>query len=261
MTVMFAVAVRCRTVDHEPVPVTGAPSGALHYPRLEYARYTGPGHSSVVGKDYEGFTVSFNPSNSTPDWVGWELLREEVSDEVSRSDQFWQDASVPGCPSTYDYKGSGYDRGHLCPAADQKWSAKAMSDCFVMTNMTPQTHALNAGAWNTLENKERQWAQRDSAIVIVAGPIYTDADQKRIGDTGVRVPSAFFKVLLAPYVEEPRAIGFVYPNASAPGNMEQYVMNVDEIEELTGLDFFSGLPDEIEERVESRASFRDWNAK
>ncbi len=75
------------------------------------------------------------------------------------------------------------------------------------------------------------------------------------------VPSAFFKVILAPYVDKPRAIGFVYPNMSAPGNMQNYVMTVDDVEALTGYDFFSALPDEIEKEVESKASFREWNQR
>lgn len=147
----------------------------------------------------------------------------------------------------------------MCPSADQKWSADAMRDCFVMTNMTPQDHALNAGAWATLEKKERVWAQRDSALVIVAGPIYSTTDKERIGDTGVLVPAAFFKVLLAPYLDRPRAIGFIYPNSKAPGNMADYAVSVDRVEELTGLDFFYALPDEIETEVESKYSFNDWN--
>lgn len=134
-----------------------------------------------------------------------------------------------------------------------------MNDCFVMSNMCPQAHALNAGAWSTLESKERQWAQRDSAIIIVAGPIYETTDRKTIGAARVRVPSAFFKVILAPYLDKPRAIGFVYPNMSAPGNMQNYAMSVDEVEKLTGFDFFAALPDDIEQTVESRASFNEWN--
>ena len=136
-----------------------------------------------------------------------------------------------------------------------------MRDCFVMTNMTPQRHEINSGAWSTLEQKERLWAQRDSAIIIVAGPIYDAADKERIGSSGVRVPSAFFKVLLAPYVDHPRAIGFIYPNMTAPGNMQDYAMSVDEVERLTGLDFFSALPDSLESLIESRYSFTEWNRK
>lgn len=209
--------------------------------------------------DYTGFRVSFNSENRTPNWVSWELLADETDGSQSRSNSFWQDPDVFNCPQTSDYVRSGYDRGHLCPAADQKWSEKAMSDCFVMANMCPQDHSLNSGAWGTLENKERAWAKRDSALVIVAGPIYEDTDTKRIGQAGVRVPSAFFKVIIAPYLDTPRGIGFVYPNMSSPGNMQNYSMSIDEVERLTGLDFFHTLPDDIEDEVESKTSFKEWN--
>ena len=253
--------VSSRDARAENRPAAAGSAAAPHYDNLEIAEYAAAPSSPRRHVDYEGFTLSFNPANHTPDWVGWELLGSEASGNVSRTNNFWQDTDVAGCPSPYDYKNSGYDKGHLCPAADQKWSREAMLDCFVMTNMAPQEHALNAGAWQTLEKKERLWAERDSAIVIVAGPIYTDADTARIGDTGVRVPSAFYKVLLAPYVESPRAIGFIYPNMTSPGNMENYALTVDEVEEITGLDFFSSLPDEIENKVESIKSFTEWNRR
>ena len=241
---------RCREQHINDVAVPG------HYPDLE--RVTGAPASSVE-KDYEGFRLSFNPQNKTPDWVAWELLGVETDGPFSRGNKFHQDREMLGCPDTKEYSNSGYDRGHLCPAADQKWSSKAMSDCFYMTNMAPQVHELNAGAWKTLEEKERIWAQRDSAIIIVAGPIYSAADNKRIGQAGVRVPGGFFKCLLAPYAPQPRAIAFVYDNARCPGNMSSYACSVDEVEELTGFDFFSSLPDEIEDKVESVYSFTEWN--
>lgn len=242
--------------------VTPAEKGLLpffHYDDLEVADCD-PSLPSIR-KSYKGFTLSFNPSNHTPNWVGWELLASETVGSESRSNNFWQDESLDGCPSTDDYKHSGYDRGHLCPAADQKWSPQAMSDCFVLANIAPQDNSLNRGAWQTLEKKERLWAQRDSAIVIVAGLIYQSSDTKRIGATGVRVPSAFFKVIAAPYLKEPRAIGFIYPNMSAPGNMQDYSMTVDEVEKETGLDFFSNLPDDIENKIESTVSFKEWNRR
>lgn len=211
--------------------------------------------------EYEGFRVSFNKDNKTPNWVAWELLGSETDGPEGRSDNFWQDMRVEGCPGSWDYKNSGYDRGHLCPAADQKWSRKAMEDCFSLANMAPQDHALNSGAWATLEKKERQWAQRDSAIVIIAGPIYDKKDKKRIGDAKVRVPGAFFKVIIAPYLPEPRGIGFIYPNMSAPGNMKDYAMPIDEVEKITGIDFFYNLPDDIENKIEATTSFKDWDRR
>lgn len=229
-----------------------------HYPALETVLLPENLQSQV--KEYIGFTISFNKDNKTPNYVAWELLGEETSGEHSRTDKFWTDSDIIGCPSTYDYSYSGYDRGHMCPAADQKWSAQAMEDCFVMANICPQIHALNGGAWATLENKERQWAARDSAIMIVAGPIYESSDTKRIGDAGVRVPSAFFKVLMAPYVDSPRGIAFVYPNMQASGNMENYAMSIDDLEKTLGFDFFPALPDDIENTVESTFSFKEWNS-
>lgn len=225
--------------------------------RLDYARVPENMKEQLV--EYEGFLVSFNEDNKTPNWVAWELLDSETEGNVGRYDKFWQDENVRGCPQTSDYTRSGYDRGHLCPAADQKWSEEAMVDCFSLANIAPQDHALNAGAWQTLEKKERQWAKRDSAIVIIAGPIYEDADQKRIGEAGVRVPGAFFKVMIAPYLDEPRGIGFVYPNMTSPGNMKDYSMTIDQVEEITGIDFFPNLPDDLETIIESTASFKEWD--
>lgn len=247
----------CRAIDrhNESARATAyVPEGAL-----DYALMADSIPQQII--DYEGFRVSFNKENHTPNWVAWELLGTETDGQEGRTNTFWQDETVEGCPTTRDYSNSGYDRGHLCPAADQKWSQKAMIDCFSLANMAPQDHALNAGAWQTLEKKERYWAQRDSAIVIIAGPIYSDADTKRIGEAGVRVPGAFFKVIIAPYVENPRGIGFVYPNMTSPGNMRNYAMSIDDVEKITGIDFFVNLPDDLEEEIESKWSFNEWDKR
>lgn len=213
---------------------------------------------SVV-KEYEGFTIDFNPKNKTPNYVAWILHGHETEGATSRSNKFWTDNELEGCPETRDYSHSSYDRGHMCPAGEQKWSDEAMHHSFVMANICPQKHELNTGAWKTLEDKERIWAKRDSAIVIVAGPIYEPSDNETIGKNNVRVPSAFFKVLLAPFAEPMRAIGFVYPNMKCEGNMQAYAVSVDDIEKITGFDFFSALPDDIEDNIEAVVSFKDWN--
>lgn len=234
-------------------------SGVPHYPELEKAVL--PQGTPSIETDYTGFFVSFNPDNRTPNYVGWELLASETDGPNSRTNRFWTDNAIKGCPDTRDYTRSGYDRGHICPAADMKWSAEAMEDCFSMANICPQVHSLNAGAWKTLEEKERIWAQRDSALVIIAGPIYQKGDRQTIGENKVRVPSAFFKAIIAPYLADPRGIAFVYPNDYAPGNMQNYVQTIDYVEELTGLDLFYNLPDEIENKIENQSSFRAWNRR
>lgn len=212
-------------------------------------------------KDYNGFTVSFNKDNHTPNYVSWELLDTETDGPAPRSNRFLTDYDVEGCPQTSDYTRSGYDRGHMAPSADMKWSTEANADCFTLTNICPQAKALNTGAWKTLEQKCRLWARRDSALCIVAGPIYSDSDNQRLGPTGVRVPSAFFKVIIAPYLQSPRGIGFIYPNMSSPGNMKDYSMTIDEVERITGYDFFHNLPDQLENQIESATSFKEWNSQ
>lgn len=231
------------------------------YDSSRYLTVKLPSGLKSIMKDYEGFTVSFNPDNRTPNYVVWELLGSETEGNASRYNKFWQDEELTACPSTYDYSYSGYDRGHLCPAADQKWSDQAMVDCFSLANIAPQDHDLNTGAWKTLENKERTWAQRDSAIIIIAGPLYSDSDKERIGDAGVRVPGAFFKVLAAPFLDKPRGIAFVYPNMTAPGNMQQYSMTIRDLEKIVGFNFFSDLTQEEQDRLETTASFNEWNRR
>lgn len=249
----------CNTGKDEPKMPTpdipGKPS-ATHYEGLENVVIPS-GLASQI-KEYTGFTLSFNKDNRTPNYVAWELLGSEVGGSVSRTDYFWQDNDIDGCPKHSDYTGSGFDRGHMCPAADQKWSEEAMNDCFVMANMCPQLNVLNAQAWEKLEEKERQWAKRDSAVMIIAGPIYSDGETY-IEKSKVRVPDAFFKVLIAPYLDEPRGIAFVYPHMKCPGNMQDYATSIDEVEKITGFDFFSSLPDELETKLESTYSFTDWN--
>lgn len=237
----------------EPTPDVTTPN---HFEGLENVAIPS-GLTSQI-KEYTGFTLSFNKDNKTPNYVVWELLGSEVGGTVSRTDNFWQDSDILGCTKHSDYTGSGYDRGHMCPAADQKWSKEAMNDCFVMANMCPQLHDLNSGAWETLESKERTWAKRDSAILIVAGPIYSDGETY-IEKSKVRVPDAFFKVLIAPYLDEPRGIAFVYPHMKCQGNMQDYATTIDEVEKITGFDFFFALPDAIEEKIEGEYSFTEWN--
>lgn len=213
-------------------------------------------------KEYTSFIVSFNKDNHTANYVSWELLNTETYGTVDRNKyDFWPDPSVEGCPTSIDYaySSTSQQRGHLCPAADNKWSADAMRDCMAMTNIIPQSGPLNEKLWSTLENKCRTWAQRDKAIWIVAGPIYTEEDQTFVGKANARKPSSCFKAIL--YVEDmenARAIGFVFRNGANPGDLGTYAMSIDELEERTGYDFFSALPDDIEDAVESSYDISYW---
>lgn len=213
--------------------------------------------------DYPGFIVSFNKKHHQPNWVAWELTPDEVRTNIvgKRSDRFAPDPKIDGCPDLSDYRGSGYDRGHMAPAADMKWSADATDACFLLTNMSPQANSLNANAWRVLEERCRTWALRDSNIIIICGPVLTDKIKKRIGESKVSVPERYFKVVLAPYADPPRAIGFIMPNSKVNGGVQATAVPVDKVEQITGFDFFSALPDDIENKIEAQCNFPQWNQR
>lgn len=218
-----------------------------------------PDETPSIIKDYNGFTVNFNPAHHQPNYVVWELTGQETDGKVPRASKFKTDSDVYGCATLDDYRNSGFDRGHMAPAGDLKWSNQAMNDSHYLTNICPQTHKLNGGQWSSLENKCRQWAQRDSAIIIIAGPILSDQINQTIGDSQVSIPERFFKVLLSPYSNPPRAIAFIMPNFPPYPSIEASTTSIDNVEEITGFDFFSALPDEEEEYLEAQANYRDWN--
>lgn len=209
----------------------------------------------------EAYTLSFNRETNEPNWVAWCLQREETDGPVHRRDEFLPDPDVPAPHrvESYDYSGSGYDRGHMAPAADMKWSGDAMRDCFYMSNICPQTHELNAGAWAKLEGACRRWAQSYGRIYIVCGPIFYQGKHKSIGrEHVVTVPDAFFKCIYAVSDGKPQAIAFVMRNTGAKQNMYASALTVDEVEAATGMDFFPNLPDRTERVVESQFSLKDW---
>ncbi len=210
---------------------------------------------------YEGFTVSYNRNLHLPNYVVWELTADETYGDVKRPSKFTVDPAVDGSATPDDYRNSGFDRGHMAPAADMKWSEEAMTASHYMTNIAPQRHTLNAGSWSTLENNCRAWARRDSVIVIVCGPVLTDRLTETIGDSHVVVPERYFKVVLAPYARPPRGIGFVMPNGDVPGGVQTTAMSIDDVEAITGLDFFTNLPDSIEAAVESQNRYQIWQRK
>lgn len=209
-----------------------------------------------------GYTVSFNPETNIPNWVAWELNAEKLVELESRAGHFYPDPDIPRgiAVETKDYSNSGYDRGHMCPAADNKWDKQAMRESFYMTNICPQNHNLNRGDWKELEDDCRRWVEESGRIYIVCGPILYKNDDAYIGsERKIRVPDAFFKVVLAGMDDNnPRAIGFIYKNTSGDKPLDAYVNSIDEVEKITGFDFFSLLPDDIENAIEASHDLREW---
>lgn len=212
-----------------------------------------------ISRKYKGMDLSFNPQYHIPNWVAWELTADETSGEISRTNKFSADPEIPESAETWDYNYSGYDRGHMAPAGDMRWDREAMEQTFLMTNICPQVKSLNAGSWKNLEEKCRLWAQADSAIYIVCGPVIDGKPIEYIGDTRVYVPRRFFKVIISPYANPARGIGFIMPNGKVPGGMQACAVPIDSVESLTGHDFFASLPDDIEADVESKCDFHYWS--
>jgi len=207
---------------------------------------------------HSGYTVSYNKDLKIPNWVSYELTREETKGKEKRGNRFIADPLVTGPIATNaDYTRSGYDKGHMAPAADMKWSPEAMKESFYFSNMCPQHPQLNRRGWKNLEEKIRNWAIADSAIIIICGPII-EKQPKTIGKNKVVVPQRFFKVVLSPFAKPIRAIGFLFNNEQAVEPLSSYVVTVDSIESLTNMDFFAPLPDEIENKIEANANYSLW---
>lgn len=218
----------------------------------------------------KGFTISYNRTTKTPNWVAWHLTKSHTYGHSSRDIQaFSEDNSVSKPRATLDdYYNSRYDRGHMCPAGDSKWDEESMTQTFLLTNICPQNHGLNKYSWNDLEIECRSWAREYGAVDIVCGPIYRTAMrvggkmqpsslQKFIGRNKVWVPDAFFKVVLCRN-RNPKAIGFIYENRGGQQSMKQAVTSVDEVERMTGIDFFPELDDRTETRIEAQYRLGDW---
>lgn len=234
-----------------------------------------------------GYVVSYNTKTHLANWVAWTLIPERLAENHSRKEAggYRVDDRLSEAEAVHprDYSGSGWSRGHLCPAADNRWNLKWLEDSNIMTNFSPQSTSLNSGLWNRLEGDCRRWAREYGVVYIVCGPIYYktptsppivathDTHEGRIlGTIRIPIPDAYFKVVYVPRGRDgnPMAIGFVAKNLPPsadktapkpkPAPRETYVNSVAQVERLTGYDFFGELPDEVERRVEAMTDWSYW---
>lgn len=207
---------------------------------------------------HTGYCFSYNEKFEQANWVAYELTKEETINDVERSNHFAPDPEVStGTATDQDYKESGYDRGHLAPAADMEWSPKAMQESFYYSNMSPQVPAFNRGIWKKLEEQVREWAIENEAIYIVTGPVLKSG-LPTIGPDEVAIPEYFYKVILDDQEPGIKGIGFILPNQNSTFPLQHFAVPIDSVEKLTGLDFFPALPDDIEKRVEQAVNLEEW---
>jgi endonuclease G len=268
MALTLAVIVSLYKLGHTqasealPINVDKANRPSAPNEELVCPRYTTDAPPEQILERF-AYTASYNKRTRTPNWVGWVLTADHTDGtHVRRGQMFREDTDVPRPRATYDdirESECGYQRGHICPAGDNKWSDRAQTEAFLMTNICPQNGDLNQRDWKYLEEACRDWAKRYGRVYIVAGPIFTSRSPQTVGEHRVAVPDAFFKVVLAlPASAHPQALGFVYANRAGHHDMEYYVHSVDEVETMTGLDFFYQLEDGAEEAVEARSEIGEW---
>jgi endonuclease G len=205
---------------------------------------------------YSGYDVMYNWKYKIPKWVKYELLASETDGPWSRKGlNFSPDPSIdlPQAEND-DYRNSGWSRGHMAPAGDFKWGSQAMIETFYFTNCCPQNMSLNGGQWHTLEKKVREWANRYGSVIVFTGPLVWENTYGSIGDNKVVVPDAFFKAVLA----GDQSIAFVMYNRENNENMRKCAMSVDELEKLSGIDFFSELEDDKENQIEATYTLKYW---
>lgn len=209
--------------------------------------------------EHEGFTLNYDEKNEQASWVAYKLEKSNLDRaRFKRKDNFREDPLVrTGSATLSDYKKSGFDRGHLAPAADFTWSEKALDQTFFMSNMSPQVPAFNRGIWRNLEEQVRDWTRENGMLYIVTGPIISDRKQ-RIGSNKVVVPKSYYKVVLD--IQEPdlKAIAFVMKNEKSDEDLLDFAITIDRLEEITHLDFFPSLPDEMERKLESSINVPSW---
>ena len=202
------------------------------------------------------YSLAYNEQHEQAEWVYYKLTPEMINGSAQRNDNFREDIKVKTKSAQLsDYRGSGYDRGHLAPAASMAINSTAMSESFLLSNMSPQHPSFNRGAWKNLESAVRKWALKKGVIYIATGGIFTDIITT-IGSNEVSVPGHYYKVLYSPKDNE--MIGFVMPNKGIEEPIEHYIKTVDYVEGLTGIDFFASLDDSIEKEIEGRVNKSSW---
>lgn len=211
---------------------------------------------------HRAYTVCYDEQYEQARWAMYPLTSDmATSVQVERMDNFKADPEVDtGSAHPDDYKKSGYDRGHLVPAADMQWSEEAMKQSFFMSNMSPQTPNLNRGDWKTLERNVRNWAVENGKLHVITGPIF-DENPKTLGENGVAVPDKFFKVILDQECPRIKASGFIMantPQRTGEQGSADNMVSIDAVESITGINFFSNLPQDLQKEVESAVNRALW---
>lgn len=207
---------------------------------------------------HANYTLSYAEAFEQAEWVAYELKKTDLSNTQFERPFFIGDDKVKTKSADWrNYKKSGYDKGHLCPAGDRKFSKAAFDETFLTSNIAPQKHNFNDGVWNRLEQKTRYWASKYNKVYVVTGGVLKPGLQT-IGREKVAVPQHFYKIILDYNGVKPKLIGFLVPAVESREPLYTFVVAVDEIEKLTGIDFFPAMEDKLENELEQAVSYKQW---
>jgi endonuclease G len=206
------------------------------------------------------YALCYADTHEQASWVAYRLEYRETQGNADRQDDHFKpdDLVSAGSALPTDYLGSGYDRGHLAPAADFIFSENALAETFYMSNMSPQKPEFNRGIWKELEQKVRFWIKKEKILYIVAGGVLKNGLSKIGKQNKITVPDYFYKIIVDLEAPEIKAIAFLMPNEGSQFPLQNFVVTIDEIEKQTGIDFFPKLPDELEKQVEASLSTSKW---
>lgn len=206
---------------------------------------------------HQGYSLSYSEPHEQAEWVAYHLRKSHIARSSFERPYFEIDQAVKtGAASWRNYKNSGYDRGHLVPAGDRSYAKDAHDETFLTSNISPQVHEFNAGIWNTLEQQVRYWANKYDGVYVVTGGVLK-GDLKTIGNEKVAVPKQFYKIVYNP--ENEKMIAFLMPNKNSKQPLHTFVVSVDSVEVLTGIDFFPELEDALEDKLEAMTNYKNWN--
>ena len=207
---------------------------------------------------HSSYSFSYNEENEQANWIAYLLECKELRKNFKRRDDFRPDPKVTTeTANNSDYRRSGYDRGHLMPAADNTWDSIAISESFYYSNISPQKPGFNRGIWKKLEEQVREWVCLYDSLYIITGPVLNNID-KYIGENRVGVPNFFYKALLFYKYDNQQSIAFLMPIDSYEGSYFDFAITIDSLEQVIGYDLFYQLEDDIEANIESIINIPFW---
>lgn len=217
-----------------------------------------PSSTTNVVIAHEHFMLSYNELYEQSEWVAYMLKKNHLTYDDRIRPYFIEDPKVRTKSADWrNYKGSGYDRGHLCPAGDRRFSEQAYNETFYTSNISPQDRKFNAGVWNKLEKQIRKWVKKNGTHFVVTGGVLK-MGLEEIGEEDVAVPKYYFKIIAKGNAEKMKVIGFLMPNEPSTKHLEEFVVSIDTIEKLAGIDFFQELPVDLEMKLEKEIQIKDW---